>query len=301
MSLNKKLKKNIDDHYKMTNQILGQGYFAVVKVGTEIATGEKVAIKCVNKKMVEKDETLQNEIDILGNIDHPKVICMKDIFDSKDTLFIVMELMTGGELFEEIVKRKTFSEKDASYIMKQLFQALEFLHSKGIVHRDLKLENLLIEKPGTLDIKLADFGLSKIVTEDSLMTACGTPFYVAPDILNGSGYGSAVDMWACGILLYVLLSGRLPFAADTDAELFHLILAGELIWKKPQFDTISDKAKDLLSHLIVVNPDERYTATQALNHNFIKEETENKPLHATFLDELKNVSTLSKANIKKKD
>jgi calcium/calmodulin-dependent protein kinase I len=249
--------------------------------------------------MVEKEETLDNEIKILSDIHHPHVVQMKAIFDTEETLFIVMELMLGGELYEEIVRRKSFSEKDASYIMKQLFSALSYLHKKGIVHRDLKLENLLITEPNSLDIKLADFGLSKIVAGDALTTACGTPFYVAPDILLGTGYDSAVDMWACGILLYVLLSGRLPFAADSDAELFKLIIDGDLVWKSPQFDTVSDEARDLISNLIVVEPRDRFTADEAIQHVFIKENNRNTPLHASFLDNLKNVSALSKASIEK--
>lgn len=249
--------------------------------------------------MVEKEETLDNEIKILSDIHHPHVVQMRAIFDTEETLFIVMELMLGGELYEEIVRRKSFSEKDASNIMKQLFSALSYLHKKGIVHRDLKLENLLITEPNSLDIKLADFGLSKIVAGDALTTACGTPFYVAPDILLGTGYDSAVDMWACGILLYVLLSGRLPFAADSDAELFKLIIDGDLVWKSPQFDTISDEAKDLISNLIVVEPRDRFTADEAIQHVFIKENNRSTPLHASFLDNLKNVSALSKASIEK--
>jgi len=259
-------------------------------------------VKFVKKSLVERKETLANEIDILGSIKHPNVVEMKAIFDTEDTLFIVMELMRGGELYEEIVRRKSFTEKDASHIHKQLLSALAYLHERGIVHRDLKLENLLLKKDGSLEIKLADFGLSKLYSGKALQTACGTPFYVAPDILLGTGYGPAVDMWAAGILLYVLLSGRLPFAADTDAELFKLIIDGDLIWKSPQFDTVSDEAKDLISKLIVVDPDDRYTAKQALDHPWIKNlGREDLQLHKSMYDELQRLSTLSKQRIEPVD
>jgi len=210
--------------------------------------------------------------------------------------------MKGGELYEEIVKRKSFSEKDASRIMQQLFSALAYLHENGIVHRDLKLENLLLVKESDpeLTLKLADFGLSKLYSGKALQTACGTPFYVAPDILLGDGYTEGVDMWASGILLYVLLSGRLPFAADTDAELFKLIMAGDLVWKSPQFDTVSAEAKDLISKLVVVDPETRYTAKQALDHPWIVTKagtTSDKPLHNSMFDELQNLSALSKQKI----
>jgi len=292
---------DINTHYKITNKILGQGYFAVVKVGKDLKTNEEVAVKFVKKSLVEREETLANEIDILGSIVHPNVVQLRAIFDTEETLFIVMDLMKGGELYEEIVKRKTFTEKDASRIMSQLFSALAYLHERGIVHRDLKLENLLLVKENDteLNIKLADFGLSKLYSGKALQTACGTPFYVAPDILMGDGYGTGVDMWASGVRIYVLLSGRLPFAADTDTELFKLIMVGDLVWKSPQFDTVSADAKDLISKLIVVDPDQRLTAKQALQHPFIVKGGTNSvtPLHNSFVDELQKLSALSKQKI----
>jgi len=292
---------DINKHYKITNKILGQGYFAVVKVGKDLKTGEEVAVKFVKKSLVEREETLANEIDILGSIKHPNVVGLRAIFDTEEILFIVMDLMKGGELYEEIVKRKTFSEKDASKIMAQLFSALSYLHDKGIVHRDLKLENLLLvkESDADLNIKLADFGLSKLYSGKAFQTACGTPFYVAPDILMGDGYGTGVDMWASGVLLYVLLSGRLPFAADTDTELFKLIMIGDLVWKSPQFDTVSADAKDLISKLIVVEPEQRLTAKQALEHPFItsKGGSSTTPLHTSMYSELQKLSALSKQKI----
>jgi len=296
---------DIDDYYEVTSEILGQGYFAVVKVGKDRKTHERVAVKLVNKSLVEKEETLANEIGILGSIDHPNVVSMKAIFDTDDILFIVMELMEGGELYEEIVKRKTFTEKDAAEITRQLCEALLYLHERGIVHRDLKLENLLLKKRNSLEIKLADFGLSKLYSGQALQTACGTPFYVAPDVLLGTGYGPAVDMWSVGVLIYVLLSGRLPFAADSDAELFRLIIAGNLVWKSPQFDTVSSDGKDLISKLIVVEPDDRWTAKQALEHPWIKKTGGSNNVHNSMMENLRSLSAESKARLlaaqKKKD
>jgi calcium/calmodulin-dependent protein kinase I len=288
---------DIDEFYEVTSDILGQGYFAVVKVGIDRKTKEKVAVKLVNKSLVEKEETLANEIDILGSIHHPNVVNMRAIFDTEDILFIVMELMEGGELYEEIVKRKTFTEKDAAEITRQLCEALSYLHDRGIVHRDLKLENLLLKKKNSLEIKLADFGLSKLYSGQALQTACGTPFYVAPDVLLGTGYGPAVDMWSVGVLIYVLLSGRLPFAADSDAELFRLIIAGNLVWKSPQFDTVSAEAKDLIQKLIVVEPDDRWTAKQALEHPWIKKNGTSNTVHTTMMENLRSLSAESKARL----
>jgi len=215
-----------------------------------------------------------------------------------------MELMEGGELYEEIVKRKTFTEADAAELIRQLCEALAYLHERGIVHRDLKLENLLLKKKGSLEIKLADFGLSKLYSGQALQTACGTPFYVAPDVLLGTGYGPAVDMWSVGVLLYVLLSGRLPFAADSDAELFRLIIAGKLVWKSPQFDTVSSEGKDLIVQLINVDEHARWTAKQALEHPWIKKHGSSNTVHTTMMENLRSLSAESKARLtaaKKKD
>jgi len=276
--------------YDLTANILGQGYFAVVKVGIIKENSEKVAIKFVNKKLVEKPENLKTETSLLQMVDHAHIVKLIDICDTKDTLFIIMELMEGGELYDEIVKRKHFTEKDASYIMYQLFLALDYLHKRGIVHRDLKLENLLLKKQGALEIKLADFGLSKVYTGEALQTACGTPYYVAPEILQGEGYDYKIDTWAAGVLLYVLLSGRLPFSGDSDVELFRAILETDLVWKKPQFDTVSAEAKDLILRLMAKDPEKRYDSAQALEHVFLKTNNENA-LHVNMYDGLKQLST----------
>jgi len=209
--------------------------------------------------------------------------------------------MEGGELYEEIVKRKSFSEKDASRIMEQLFSALNYLHKNNIVHRDLKLENLLLTRKNDLEIKLADFGLSKVYNGQAMFTACGTPYYVAPEILTGDGYNSKIDTWAAGVLLYVLLSGRLPFSGETDVDLFKAIMDADLIWKKPQFDTVSDDAKDLIQKLITKDIDSRLTAEEALQHPFITQNSNENPLStAEVYEGLKQLSVMVQAARKAK-
>jgi calcium/calmodulin-dependent protein kinase I len=237
----------------------------------------------------------------MKKIRHKNIVSLKGVFDSQDVLIIVMELMRGGELYEKIVEQKLFTEKDASILMKQVFDSLEYLHGIGVVHRDLKLENMLLVEKGKLDMKLADFGLSKLYQGQALQTACGTPFYVAPDILMGTGYGPGVDMWAAGVLLYVMLSGRLPFHADNDPELFRLILEGKLVFKSPQFDTVSKEAQDLIKHLLIVDPKKRYTAKQALEHPFVKnsESVSSTPLPSSLFEGIRQVSALSKKAVKK--
>jgi len=233
----------------------------------------------------------------MKKVSHPNIVQMFAVFDTPEILYIVMELMQGGELYERIVKQKKFTEENAATITRQICDALAYLHDIGIVHRDLKLENLLLvnKNEDDLRIKLADFGLSKLYSGKSLQTACGTPFYVAPDVLTGGGYGPAVDVWSAGILLYVLLSGRLPFSADNDADLFRLIMKAELVFKSPQFDVVSDNAKDLIKKLLVGNATNRLTAKQALEHPFLKDKhLESKVLHNSFLEGLRSVSQLTK-------
>jgi len=297
------MNENVDDYYTITNEVLGSGFFATVKVGINKKTGEKVAVKIIDKSKVEESpQLLQNEIDIMAKVNHPHVVGLRAVFDTPTTLFIVMELVQGGELYELIVERKTFSEQDTSHIMGQVFSALEYLHGIGIVHRDLKLENMLLNDKKTLSVKVADFGLSKLYSGQALQTACGTPFYVAPDILLGTGYGPEVDMWACGVLLYILLSGRLPFHADNDAQLFQLIMEGNLVFKSPQFDTVSKEATDLIRKLLVVDPKTRLTAKQALEHPFIKgaDQQSTKPLHATLVENITRVSMVSRRQLDRK-
>jgi len=292
--------ESLSKYYQITEDELGIGYFAVVYVGIQIDTGERVAIKRVSKRMVEKDESLEREVMILSAIDNPYVVKMKGIFDTSEFLYIVMELMEGGELFEEISRRKSFTEFDASYIMKQVFLALSYLHANKIVHRDLKLENLLLVRHNALDIKVADFGLSTVYAKRPLFTACGTPFYVAPEIVLGEGYDFQIDLWASGVILYILLSGKLPYAAEREPDLYQLIIDNNLVFKSPQFDSVSDIAKDLIRKLIVSNPEDRLTASQALGHPFITGDIDSiTQLHHTYLDNIKEHSTLMKTDIMK--
>jgi calcium/calmodulin-dependent protein kinase I len=226
-----------------------------------------VAIKIIDKKRVKhKPEMLSNEVEILIKIDHRNVIKLLDLFDTADYLYLVMELVTGGELFDRIVERESYSEADAKEVMRQLLNAIKYIHANDIVHRDLKPENLLLEtEDNDVNIKLSDFGLSKIYDNEFLMkTACGTPGYVAPEILSANPYGPAVDMWSAGVICYILLCGYPPFYNDNDAILFESILNAKYQFHSPYWDQISKPAKDLIRALLVVDPQARLNATQAL-------------------------------------
>ncbi|PIO70310.1 kinase domain protein [Teladorsagia circumcincta] len=178
-----------------------------------------------------------------------------------------MELVTGGELFDRIVAKGSYTEKDASHLIRQVLHAVSFMHGNGVVHRDLKPENLLYyNQDEDSKIMVSDFGLSK--TEDSgvMATACGTPGYVAPEVLQQKPYGKAVDVWSIGVIAYILLCGYPPFYDESDANLFAQIIKGEYEFDAPYWDQISDSAKDFISHLMCCDPEQRFTCEQALEH-----------------------------------
>jgi len=290
--------EDIHMYYEVTGPLLGTGNFSQVKIGIAKHSGEKVAVKIVNKKQVKhKPEMLTNEVEILLKIDHPNVIKLLDLFDTPETLYLVMELASGGELFDRIVERESYSEADAREVMWQLLCAIEYIHSQDIVHRDLKPENLLLEAEETdTKIKLTDFGLSRIFdNEFMLSTACGTPGYVAPEILSAVNYGPPVDMWSAGVIMYILLCGYPPFYNENDAILFESILSANYHFHTPYWDHISKPAKDLIRKLLVVEPAGRLTAKQAKETEWF---TNWKPSNEPFPDALKNQLNLYRQNSK---
>lgn len=262
---------------------LGSGNFATVKKGTPkdktkviSATGRTipplVAIKVIDKSKVEDMKDIQTEIDILFQMSHPNIIALFEIYDSPKHMNLVMELVTGGELFDRIVEVGSYTEREAASTMKILCEALNYLHDKGIVHRDLKPENILLKNKEELDsLTVADFGLARCMSETDLMqTACGTPGYVAPEVLKNMGYnGGACDMWSAGVILYILLCGFPPFYEEELPALFEQILHARYDFPSPWWDSISAPAKDLVAKLLVTDPDERLTADKVLAHPWV--------------------------------
>jgi len=292
---------DINLYYDITNQVLGVGSFSTVKAGISKETGVRVAVKIVDKNLVKhKPEMLKNEVEILLAIQHPNVIHLYDLFDTSEHLYMVMELVTGGELFERIVEREQYSEEDAKEVMRQLFDAIEYIHSKNIVHRDLKPENLLLEDDADdTRIKLTDFGLSRIYDSPYMSTSCGTAGYIAPEILKASGYGPAVDMWSCGVIMYILLCGYPPFYNENDAILFESIMEAKYRFHTPYWDLVSSEAKDLIKSLLVVEPEKRLTATAAKEALWFKKTDDNRsnPLPPDLKEQLKRHNTNRKSCI----
>lgn len=262
--------------------------------------GLLVAIKCIDKKALKgKEESLENEIKVLRKLRHSNIVQLYDTYDEKQYMYLVMELVTGGELFDRIVEKGSFTERDASVLMRQVLEAVAFMHENGVVHRDLKPENLLYyDQKEDSKIMISDFGLSKTEESGVMATACGTPGYVAPEVLQQKPYGKAVDVWSIGVITYILLCGYPPFYDENDANLFAQIIHGEYEFDSPYWDEISDSAKDFISHLMCCNPDQRFTCQQALVHPWITGDTAlTKDIHHLVASQLKK--SLAKRNWKK--
>ncbi|KAM9965260.1 hypothetical protein ACTFIW_005072 [Dictyostelium discoideum] len=285
---------NVEDFYVVGKE-LGRGAFSVVREGTRKTTSDKVALKYIEKKFVKKKhiEQLRREIDIMKKVKHENVLSLKEIFESDSHLTLVMELVTGGELFYKIVERGSFTEKGARNVVRQVCAGVEYLHSQGIAHRDLKPENLLCNGEGEdMTIKIADFGLSKIFgTGEALETSCGTPDYVAPEVLTGGSYDNAVDMWSIGVITYILLCGFPPFYASSQNLLFEKILTADYDFPEPEWTHVSEHAKAFIRNLIVKDPDQRHTAKQCLDDLWLSGSDQSigsaADLHSHFAEKMK--------------
>jgi len=272
--------KSIHELFDIGEKI-GSGAFAIVKVATSKKTNRHYAVKILNAS-----NTTQNpdkEIAIMQKVDHPNIIRLYSIFQEENQIYMVMELVTGGELFDKIVQKGHYTETDAAVLVRKIVDAIAYLHSIGIAHRDLKPENLLLQSEDQdTEVKIADFGLSKIMDHQAMMkTACGTPGYVAPEVLQAQGYGPEVDMWSIGVITYILLCGFPPFYSDELPELFKKIMAVDYSFPATYWKDISEDAKDFIRALLVSNPKTRLTAAKALQHVWLNKTRKNIPLNSS--------------------
>ncbi|XP_060659275.1 calcium/calmodulin-dependent protein kinase type 1-like [Drosophila nasuta] len=271
---------SIEDKYDVL-YLIGSGGFSKVRlVETRTSPVERYAVKIIEKtSFIGYEEFLDNEIEVLKRfsrleseepLSHPNIVQLFEIYEDVSKVYIVMELFNGGELFDRIAKKGYYSERDASQLLKQLFDAVNYLHQHGIVHRDLKPENLLYYSPDEdSKIMIADFGFAKMDTSNLMVTVCGTPEYAAPEIFARVPYGKAVDVWSLGVIAYILLCGNFPFYDKNDDMLFAKITRGFYEFHSEYWDEISESAKNLISNLLRVNVNERYTCQQALDHPWI--------------------------------
>uniref|UniRef100_A0A8B9PQF4 Calcium/calmodulin-dependent protein kinase type 1G n=1 Tax=Apteryx owenii TaxID=8824 RepID=A0A8B9PQF4_APTOW len=234
-------------------EALGSGAFSEVFLVKQRSTGKLFALKCIKKSPLTRDSSLENEIAVLKKIKHENIVTLEDIYESTTHFYLVMQLVSGGELFDRILERGVYTEKDASLVIHQVLTAVKYLHENGIVHRDLKPENLLYLTPEeNSKIMITDFGLSKMEQNGIMSTACGTPGYVAPEVLTQKPYSKAVDCWSIGVITYILLCGYPPFYEETESKLFEKIKEGYYEFESPFWDDISEsgKAQTLESTLI---------------------------------------------------
>jgi calcium/calmodulin-dependent protein kinase I len=272
----------LEEVYELSKE-LGRGEFSVVLLGIHKQTKEQFAIKVIEKNEMDTSR-LETEVSILQKVRHPHIIFLKEFFDTPKKLYLVMELVTGGELFKKIIEIGSYTEATASLCVKNTLSAVKYLHDNGIVHRDLKPTNLLLKSPEDItNVKLADFGLSKIVGDQTILqTTCGTPIYVAPEVLAGDGYEKEVDLWSVGIITYILLCGFPPFFDDGKnlGALFEQIMSGTFDYPEQYWGAISAEAKDFINKLLVVDPKARMTAAQAEAHPWIMQQGSNALLRS---------------------
>jgi len=292
-------KKTFDGGYKR-GKTLGEGAFSVVIEATNKTSGESYAVKVVTKsKLTKEDEVaLKDEIQVLNELQHPHIIRLYEVFEEKDFWYLVTEKMMGGELFDRIVAKSFYNEKEARDVCKILFMAIGHCHKNSVAHRDLKPENLLLRsEDNDSEIKIADFGFAKkVLTPNSLTTQCGTPGYVAPEILEGIAYDTKSDMWSLGVIVYILLGGYPPFIEQNQRELFRKIRKGHYEFHEEYWGSVSDDAKDLISCLLTVQPAKRLSAEEALNHKWMR--LDSAVLEAQDLGT--NLSEMRKYNAKRK-
>ncbi|XP_047194690.1 calcium/calmodulin-dependent protein kinase type II delta 1 chain isoform X24 [Hippoglossus stenolepis] len=288
------------DEYQLYEE-LGKGAFSVVRRCMKISTGQEYAAKIINtKKLSARDhQKLEREARICRLLKHPNIVRLHESISEEGFHYLVFDLVTGGELFEDIVAREYYSEADASHCIQQILESVNHCHVNGIVHRDLKPENLLLaSKLKGAAVKLADFGLAIEVQGDqqAWFGFAGTPGYLSPEVLRKDPYGKPVDMWACGVILYILLVGYPPFWDEDQHRLYQQIKAGAYDFPSPEWDTVTPEAKDLINKMLTINPAKRVTATDALKHPWICQ----RSTVASMMHRQETVECLKKFNARRK-
>eukprot|EP01135_Chromosphaera_perkinsii_P008421 Nk52_evm1s1348 gene=Nk52_evmTU1s1348 len=278
-------------------KMIGSGAFSEVYLSKDKKSGKQYALKVIDKTgSGSTKEALEAEVNILRKINHKNVIGLHEVVETATHLFVIMQLVTGGELFDAIVERGYYTERDAAVVVKQLLEGIQYLHSNGIVHRDLKPENILYQtEDKNSPVMISDFGLSKLRDNKDhgmpmvMSTVCGTPGYVAPEVLKKQKYSEPVDAWAVGVISYILLCGYPPFYDDNNAKLFNLIMKGKYEFDSPYWDEISSTAKNFVKKLLVGDPSQRMTIKEALEHDFVTVMTgkdDLKNIHSSVAEQL---------------
>ncbi|KAM7018661.1 calcium/calmodulin-dependent protein kinase (CaM kinase) II beta 1 isoform 15-T15 [Tautogolabrus adspersus] len=288
------------DEYQLYEE-LGKGAFSVVRRCVKLCTGQEYAAKIINtKKLSARDhQKLEREARICRLLKHSNIVRLHDSISEEGFHYLLFDLVTGGELFEDIVAREYYSEADASHCIQQILEAVLHCHQMGVVHRDLKPENLLLaSKCKNAAVKLADFGLAIEVQGDqqAWFGFAGTPGYLSPEVLRKEAYGKPVDIWACGVILYILLVGYPPFWDEDQHKLYQQIKAGAYDFPSPEWDTVTPEAKNLINQMLTINPAKRITAQEALKHPWVCQ----RSTVASMMHRQETVECLKKFNARRK-
>ncbi|XP_074104514.1 calcium/calmodulin-dependent protein kinase II isoform X6 [Cotesia typhae] len=288
------------DNYDLKEE-LGKGAFSVVRRCVQKSTGLEFAAKVINtKKLSQRDfQKLEREARICRKLQHPNIVRLHESIQEEHCHYLVFDLVTGGELFEDIVAREFYSEADASHCIQQILESVHHCHHNGIVHRDLKPENLLLaSKAKGAAVKLADFGLAIELQGEAQAWYgfAGTPGYLSPEVLKKEPYGKPVDIWACGVILYILLVGYPPFWDEDQHRLYGQIKAGAYDYPSPEWDTVTPEARNLINQMLTVNPSRRITASDALRHPWICQ----RERVASVVHRQETVDCLKKFNARRK-
>ncbi|XP_053188715.1 calcium/calmodulin-dependent protein kinase type II subunit gamma isoform X3 [Scomber japonicus] len=288
------------DEYQLYEE-LGKGAFSIVRRCVKKSTGQEYAAKIINtKKLSARDhQKLEREARICRLLKHPNIVRLHDSISEEGFHYLVFDLVTGGELFEDIVAREYYSEADASHCINQILESVSHIHQHDIVHRDLKPENLLLaSKMKGAAVKLADFGLAIEVQGDqqAWFGFAGTPGYLSPEVLRKDPYGKPVDIWACGVILYILLVGYPPFWDEDQHKLYQQIKAGAYDFPSPEWDTVTPEAKNLINQMLTINPAKRITADQAIKHPWVCQ----RSTVASMMHRQETVECLRKFNARRK-
>lgn len=293
-----KLPQRIEDDYKIEEKVLGSGYNGVVRLAHSKGTeNQQYAVKAFKLSNItaEKRAQLDSEVAVFLEMDHPHVARLFDVYETNSFMHLIMECLEGGELFDRVTERKRFSEHDAAEAARQMLLAVNYLHTNGIVHRDLKLENFLFDRNDSDHLKLIDFGFSKVWDPNVKMhVSCGTLSYVAPEVLERN-YGMQCDLWSLGVIAFILIAGYMPFSGSEEVQTKNIML-GKYTMKKERWANISKDATDFVQRLLHVNPDIRLTADAALDHPWIvkRQEKSGVTIDASIVEGLRQFGQASK-------
>uniref|UniRef100_A0A8C1TVK3 Si:dkey-240h12.4 n=1 Tax=Cyprinus carpio TaxID=7962 RepID=A0A8C1TVK3_CYPCA len=291
---------NVEDLYEI-GSVLGSGHFGQVCEVRERATGVLWAGKFLKLKKSAgsrlglERKNVEKEVEVLQGLQHQNIMALKDVFESRAEVVLIVELIKGGELFDFIAEKENLTETEAIEFMKQILKGVSYMHQKNVAHFDLKPENIMLsdKHAPNPDIKIIDFGMAyRFIQGEEYKSSGGTPQYIAPEIINYEPLGTAADMWSIGVITYILLSGLSPFQGETDEETLRNIVAMKYEFEPHHFSQTSNMAKDFIQKLLVKDQSERMTAEECLIHPWIK------PLNRTQIAK-RNRSSINMKNFKK--